>query len=111
MNKTPIEQARETRERYHANAETITFTSGEHGDGWTAAPGFGASIYTNDAGAVVATVGEIWKPTRYDAVVLINQTRRRFTDREAARKWAREQATAHGYPIQTEAPAYDLFTI
>lgn len=108
---TMHETMRETRERYHANAESITFTSGAHGDGWTAAPGLGASIYTNDAGAVVATVGEIWRPTSYDAVVLISQTRRRFTTRDAARKWAREQATAHGYPIQTARPAYDLFTI
>lgn len=113
---TMRETMRETRERYHANAESITFTSGEHGTTsagikWTAAPGFGASIYTNDAGAVVATVGEIWKPTSHDAVVLISQTRRRFTDREAARKWTREQATAHGYPVQTARPAYDLFTI
>ena len=107
----PIEQARAIRERYHANAESVTFTSGESGEGWTAAPGFGSSIYTNDAGRVIATVGEIWKPTSFDAVVLINQTRRTFDSRDAARSWARDQATAHGYPQRTERPAYDLFTV
>lgn len=111
-----LESMRQTRERYHANAESITYTSGESGttstgEQWTAAPGYGASIYTNDSGATVATVGEIWKPTTFDAVCLINQTRRTFDSREAARVWASDQATAHGYPIQTARPAYDLFTV
>ena len=103
--KTPIEQAREARIRYHENAETLTFRSG---DGH--APSYGASIYTNNAGAVVATVGEIWKPTRYDGMVLINQTRKHFKTRDDARLWCTMMATAHGAPYQTERPAYDLFT-
>ncbi len=102
---------RQTRDSYHANAESITYTSGESGPGWRAAPGYGASIYTDSSGRIVATVGEIWKPTTFDAVCLINQTRRTFTTRDAARNWAGEQATAHGYPIKTDRPAYDLFTI
>jgi hypothetical protein len=114
--KTPIEQARETRERYHANAETLTFTSGEHGttstgEKWTSAPSYGASIYTNDAGAVVATVGYTWKPTRYDGWVLIDQYRKRFETRDDARLWCAMMATAHGAPYQTERPACDLFTV
>jgi len=109
--KTPTKQAREAYERYHANAESITYTSGESGEGWTAAPGYGASIYTNDAGATIATVGEIWKPTTFDAVVLVNQYRKRFTSREDARMWSEMIATAHGYPIKTARPAYDLFTV
>lgn len=104
--RTPIEQARETRERYHANAESLTFTSG---DGH--APSYGANIYTNDDGATIATVGEIWKPTTFDAVVLINQYRKRFTTRDDARLWCAMMATAHGAPYQTERPAYDLFTV
>lgn len=104
--KTPIEQARETRERYHANAETLTFRSG---DGY--APSYGASIYTNDAGTVIATVGYTWKPTRYDGWTLINQYRKRFETRDDARLWCAMMATAHGAPYQTERPAYDLFTV
>ena len=115
-NRTPIEQARETRIRYHENAETLTFTSGEHGttstgEKWTSAPSYGASIYTNDNGEVVATVGETWKPTTFDAVCLINQYRKRFTTRDDARLWCAMMATAHGAPYQTERPAYNLFTV
>ena len=105
-NRTPIEQARETRIRYHANAESLTFRSG---DGH--APSYGASIYTNDAGEVVATVGYTWKPTRYDSWVLIDQYRKRFETRDDARLWCAMMATAHGAPYQTERPAYDLFTV
>ena len=114
MNKTPIDQARDIREHYRETAESLTFTSGKSGEGWTAAPGYGACIYQKQPGrlyAYVATVGEIWKPTTFDAVCLINQHRMTFDSRETARKWAREQATNHGYPYQTARPAYDLFTI
>lgn len=107
---------REIRQRYHANAESVTYRSGEHGTAngipWTTAPGYGASIYTNDDGDVVCTVGEIWTSQGYRAPYsLINQTRSWFNTREAARVWARKQATAHGYPIEDDRPAYDLFTI
>lgn len=119
MSKTPIEQARDIRQHYRETAESITYTSGEHGttstgEQWTAAPGFGACIYQKQPGRMfvyVATVGEIWKPTTFDAVCLINQTRHTFDSRESARAWCAEQATAHGYPIQTARPAYDLFTV
>lgn len=119
MSKTPIEQARDIRQQYRRTAESITYTSGEHGttstgEQWTAAPGYGACIYQMQPGRLyvhVAVCGEIWKPTTFDAVCLINQHRMTFDSRDAARKWAREQATAHGYPEQTERPAYDLFTI
>lgn len=119
MSKTVMEQARDIRQHYRETAESITYTSGEHGttstgEQWTAAPGFGACIYQKQPGrlyAYVAVCGEIWRPTTFDAVCLINQTRRTFDSRETAREWAREQATAHGYPIQTARPAYDLFTV
>lgn len=109
-----LDKLRETREHYRETAESITFTSGEHGDGWTAAPGYGAYIYQAQPGrlyAYIAVCGEVWKPTSYDAVCLINQHRQTFDSRDAARSWAREQAAAHGYPEQTARPAYDLFTI
>lgn len=109
------EEMRALRESYHDNAESITYTSGKHGTAggikWTAAPGYGASVYTNDAGAVVATVGEIWKPTSFDAVALVNQYRKKFPTREDARVWCSMMATAHGYPEQTARPEYDLFTV
>ena len=116
MSKTPIEQARDIRKHYRETAESITYTSGEHGtfsDGrtWSSAPGYGACIYENESGAYVANVGETWKPTRFDGWMLINQTRRKFATRDAARVWCAEQATAAGYPIQTARPAYDLFTV
>ena len=119
MSKTVMEQARDIRQRYRETAESITYTSGEHGttstgEHWTAAPGFGACIYQMQPGrtfAYVANVGEIWRPTTFDAVCLINQTRRTFDSRESARVWCAEQAAAHGYPIQTARPAYDLFTV
>lgn len=106
-----LDTARAIREHYRETAETLTFTSGKHGTTWTAAPGYGACIYQTTAGTYTATVGEIWKPSTFDAVVLINQTRRKFVTREEARSWAREQAAAHGYPEQTARPAFDLFTI
>lgn len=105
---------RDTREHYRETAESITYTSGESGKEWTAAPGYGACIYQKQPGrlyAYVAICGEIWKPTTFDAVCLINQHRATFDSRETAREWAREQAAAHGAPYQTERPAYDLFTI
>lgn len=106
MNKTPIEQARDIRQQYRKTAESITYTSGEGH-----APGYGACIYQKGPGAFVATVGETWKPTTFDAVCLINSHRMTFDSRESARAWCAEQATAHGYPIQTARPAYDLFTV
>lgn len=113
--KTPIEQAREIRAQYRATAESITYRSGEHGTAggreWTAAPGYGASIYRKSAGVYVVTIGETWKPSRFDGWVLINTTRRKFATREAARIWAHEQATAAGYPEQDARPAYNLFTV
>ena len=105
---------RKTREHYRETAESLTFTSGESGEGLTAAPGYGACIYQKQPGrlyAYVAVCGEIWKPTTFDAVCLINQTRHTFDSRESARAWCAEQATAHGYPVQTARPAYDLFTV
>ena len=114
MSKSVLDQARDIRQHYRETAESITYTSGAHGAGWTAAPGYGACIYQKQPGrlyAYVAVCGEIWKPTTFDAVCLINQHRMTFDSRETARKWAHEQATAHGYPEQTERPAYDLFTI
>lgn len=116
MSKTPLEQARDIRQQYRATAESITYTSGEHGttstgEQWTAAPGFGACIYQSGPGAFVATVGHPWKPTSFDAVCLIDQYRKKFLSRESARVWCEMMATAHGYPIQTARPAYDLFTV
>lgn len=116
MSKTVLEQARDIRQQYRRTAESITYTSGNHGttsagEQWTAAPGYGACIYQSGPGAFVATVGETWKPTRFDGWCLINQTRRRFLSRKSARVWCAEQATAAGYPIQTARPAYDLFTV
>lgn len=106
MSKTPIEQARDIRQHYRETAESITYTSADNH-----APGFGACIYENENGTHVANVGETWKPTRFDGWILINQTRRKFATRDAARVWCAEQATAAGYPIQTARPAYDLFTV
>ena len=106
MSKTPIEQARDIRQQYRATAESITYTSGEGH-----APGYGACIYQKGLGAFVATVGETWKPTRFDGWCLINQYRKTFTSREDARFWCDMIATAHGYPIQTARPEYDLFTV
>ena len=45
MKKTPIEQAREIRQHYRETAESITYTSGEHGttsagEQWTARPAY-----------------------------------------------------------------------
>lgn len=116
MSKTILEQARDIRQQYRRTAESITYTSCEHGttragEQWTAAPGYGACIYQSGPGAFVANVGEIWRPTTFDAVCLINQYRKRFETREHARVWCEMMATAHGYPIQTEHPAYDLFTV
>lgn len=111
---TTLETAREIASKYRETAESITFTSGEHGNGWTAAPGYGACIYQKHPGrlyAYVAVCGEIWKPTTFDAVCLINQHRMTFDSIETARSWCMEQATAHGYPVKTDRPRYDLFTI
>ena len=115
---TTLDTARAIKARYRATFESITYTSGEHGTAngieWTAAPGYGACIYQKQPGrlyAYVAVCGEIWRPTTFDAVCLINQTRRTFDSRESARIWCAEQATAHGYPYQTARPAYDLFTV
>lgn len=106
MSKTPIEQARDIRQQYRATAESITYTSGDNH-----APGYGACIYQSGPGAFVATVGQTWKPTRFDGWCLIDQYRKKFLSREHARVWCEMMATAHGYPIQTTRPAYDLFTV
>lgn len=107
---TTFDTARRIRQQYRETAESITYTSGASGDGWTAAPGYGACIYQSAPGEYVATVGEIWKPSTFDAVCLINQYRKKFLSREHARAWCAEQAIAHGYPYRTDRPAYDLFT-
>lgn len=114
MSKTVMEQARDIRQHYRETAESLTFTSGESGEGWTAAPGYGACIYQAHPGrlyAYIAVCGEIWKPTTFDAVCLVNSRRMTFASRESARAWCAEQAAAAGYPIQTASPAYDLFTV
>ena len=119
MSRSVLDQAREIRQHCRETAESITYTSGEHGttstgEQWTAAPGFGACIYQMQPGRMFiyfANVGEIWKPTTFDAVCLINQRRMTFASRESARAWCAEQAAAAGYPIQTARPAYDLFTV
>lgn len=106
MSKTVIEQARDIRQQYRETAESITYTSGENH-----APGYGACIYKKGPGAFVATVGETWKPTRFDGWCLINQTRRTFATRHAARVWCTMQASISGYTIKTDRPEYDLFTV
>lgn len=106
MSKSVLEQARDIRHQYRETAESITYTSGDNH-----APGYGACIYQSRPGAFVATVGETWKPTRFDGWCLINQYRKKFLNREHARVWCGMMATAHGYPIQTARPAYDLFTV
>lgn len=105
MSKTVLEQTREIRQHYRETAESITYKSSDNH-----APGYGACIYQKGPSAFVATVGETWIPTTFDAACLINQYRKTFTSREDARFWCDMIATAHGYPIQTARPEYDLFT-